>query len=381
MQEEPTKQDTFERQPDELPRVEPQGSPVVTAPIETDRPGRRKRLTIILASVLAVLVVAAGGAAAYFGYVVPNKPENILKKAADNFLVTSTSHSSGKVSISGDGNAVTVDFTSKADAEKKVAELALEVKMSGVSVPLEVRYVDESVYVRLGDISTLQSILSTYASSYGVDSAAVSQIFAILEDEVVDKWIEIDESVIAQSDEAKCVVDSDWKFTDDDVSLIKSAYEKNQFITVKSHSEDKVNDRDSIKYELAFDNEKAKQFGTDESLEQLSAVKTLIECAGATKDEDTPSEIEDLENADYTVTVWVDKADKRFNKFAVQTKSDDVTADVEAFITYEAVTVDKPEDVTPVMELFAKLQQAFGELYAPGQDTITTFEESDVSFN
>ena len=81
------------------------------------------------------------------------------------------------------------------------------------------------------------------------------------------------------------------------------------------------------------------------------------------------------------MTVWVDKADKRFNKFAVQTKSDDVTADVEAFITYEAVTVDKPEDATPVMELFTKLQQAFGELYAPGQDTITTFEESDVSFN
>jgi len=348
-----------------------------TAPVDTNR--RKKRLTVFIAAILTVLVIIAGTAAAYFGYVVPNRPENILKKAAENALQATEGQAKGEIEFSGDGNAATVAFTSKSNSEKKIAELALELKMNGISVPLDVRYVEESLFVRVGDIGTLQSVLTSYASSMGVDPAAVAQIFTTLEQSVVNKWIEIDKTVIGQSEEAKCALDSDWRLSDQDVNIIKSAYDKNQFVSVKSHSDDKVEGKDAIKYELTFDNEKAKQFGHDESLEDLSLYKTLTNCLNASTDDS--ADVEELENGEYTLTVWVDKGSKQFSKFMLDTETEDVSVSIEALLTYDPVTVDKPEDATPVMEVISELQRAFGDLFAPGQDTITTFDETDVNFD
>lgn len=354
--------------------LEPLSSPDATDATLVPPAHKKKRIALLLIAVLAVIVVAAGSAAAYFGYVVPNNPENMLKSALGNALTQQAGQSKGELEISGQDTSLVTTFDGAFDAEQKVAQLAFELTTSGLSLPAEVRYVDESIFVKIGDVSALR----TLAQLTGLDDESLDEIFATAERTVVDKWIEIDKTILQQEDEAKCIVEADWTLSEGDAALLQEAYAQHEFVTIKSHSDDTVDGRGAIKYELEIDAAKAEQFGDNQKLEELSVFKRLNDCAPTATEEDADDQVTDgLENA--TLTVWVDKDTKRFSRYAVTATSEGTEFTVDATLGYEPVTVAKPEGATPIMDVIAEFQSSFPQDETFEADMLGVFDDAGMN--
>lgn len=358
--------------------LEPLNAPTVAMPVTAIPPARKsKRLKLIVIAALVVFVIAAGSAAGYFGYIAPNKPENVFKAALGSALTDPAGHTKGELEISSQGTSAVVSFQSAMDAEQKVAQLAFELTASGLSLPAEVRYVDESIFVMIGDISALR----TLAQLTGINSASLDELFVTAERTVVDKWIEIDKTVLGQSDEAKCVLDADWTLSEGDAALLQEAYAKNEFAVIKSHSDDMVDGRAAIKYELDLDAAKAKEFGNDQKLDNLSVVKRLNECAKTQATEETDKiegQITDgLE--DTAITIWVDKDTKRFSRYVVASMSDGTEVALDATLGYEPVAVARPEATTPIMDVITEFQHVLGQGGIPAGGVLGIFDEAGLN--
>lgn len=373
--------DQFPQEADQNPQKDPQLASV--PPLESPEVSnvsaavpvrKKKRLGAVLIAAAAVFVIAAGSAAGYFGYVVPNKPENILKAALGNALTNQAGQSKGELEISGQGASATVSFDSKMDAKQKLAQLAFELTVSGLSLPAEVRYADESAFVKIGDVSALK----TLAQLTGLDGALLDELFATAEQTVVGKWIEIDKTVIGQSDEAKCTLEADWTLSEGDAALLQEAYAQNEFVTIKSHSDDTVGGRAAVKYELDFDATKAQQFSEDKKLEELSVLARLSDCAEATTEEGVEDQVTDGLEAT-TMTVWVDKDTKHFSRYAMAAASEGTKIAVNATLGYEPVSVDRPENTTPIMDVIAEFQRVLGQGGAPTADVLGVFDGAGLN--
>lgn len=360
------------------PPLEPLSMPAAITPAPTMSPARKnKRLKLIMVVALIVFVVAAGSAAGYFGYIAPNKPENIFKAALGNALTDPAGHSKGELEISSQETTTIASFESAMDAEQKLAQLAFELTTSGLSLPAEIRYVDESIFVMIGDISALR----TLAQLTGIDSASLDELFATAERTVVDKWIEIDKTVLGQSEEAKCVLAADWTLSESDAALLQAAYAQNEFAVITSHSDDTVDGRAAIKYELDLDAAKAKEFSNDKKLEDLSLVKRLNDCAKTQAKEETENVEDQVSDGleDATIAVWVDKDTKRFSRYVVTSASEGTEVAVDATLGYGPVSVKKPEGATPIMDVIAEFQRVLGQGGIPAGGVLGIFDEAGLN--
>ena len=350
------------------------GAPTASAALPVRK---RKRLKLIIAAALIVFVIAAGSAAGYFGYVVPNKPENIFKAALGNALTDPAGQNKGELEISGQDTSAVVHFDGDMDTEQKIAQLTLELTASGLSLPVEIRYVDESAFVLVGDVSALK----TLAQLTGLDGALLDELFATAERTVVGKWIEIDKTILGQTDEAKCILGADWTLSEADAMVLQEAYTQNEFATIKSHSDDTVDGRAAIKYELDLDAAKAKEFAKDQRLEELSVVKSLNDCAEGTAAQDSgdvETQVTDgLQNA--TVTVWADKDTKRFSRYTVTATSEGTKIAVDATLGYEPVSVERPENTTPFMDVIAEFQRVLGQGEVPTTGMLGGFDGAGLN--
>lgn len=347
------------------------------APVIASHARRGKRLKLIIVAALIVLVVVAGSAAGYFGYVAPNKPENIFKAALGNALTDPAAHNKGEIEISSQGTSAVVSFESAMDAEQKIAQLAFELTANGLSLPAEIRYVDESIFVMIGDVSALR----TLAQLTGIDNASLDELFATAERTVVDKWIKIDKTILGQSEEAKCVLAADWTLSESDVALLQAAYAQHEFAVIKSHSDDTVGGRAAIKYELDLDAAKAKEFSNDQKLKDLSIVKRLNDCAETQAKEEAENiegQVTDgLENT--TITVWADKDTKRFSRYVVASTSEGTEVVLDATLGYEPVSIARPEGATPIMEVIAEFQRVLGQNGAPIGGVLGVFDRAGLN--
>src|SRR4051812_9502094 len=92
----------------------PEAVPVTAPDMPTQK--RRFRFKKQLAIGLAIMVALLGGsAAAYFGYYMPNKPQNILAQAVSNTLQQHQITSSGSFNITTSGISGRTTYTVQAD--------------------------------------------------------------------------------------------------------------------------------------------------------------------------------------------------------------------------------------------------------------------------
>jgi hypothetical protein len=127
------------------------GSPAFPTPVSTVSPEpkkSRKKLIAILAIILVILL--AGSAAAYFGYVVPNKPENLWRSALQNSgrgydgLVTYSEKTEkikdwtqvGKFKVGGD---IAFDGTFEGKSSGVTSQLTGHVSAVGLRVGVDLR--------------------------------------------------------------------------------------------------------------------------------------------------------------------------------------------------------------------------------------------------
>lgn len=341
---------TVTQAPTQVPSSASNHSTIVTG---SSYAAPRKRFSLALIAVLVLALLGGGGAAAYFGVVVPNKPENILKAAVSNTLKQKKTKFDGKLSFestekSASIKAVNVTINGQADLEANALQSNIEVTASGVNVPLEVRSLDKTLYLKLGSLKSL-SALTAGSPEY---AAYVNEIAKRVE----NQWLEIDETLLKQM-ESECVLDVSYNLTQEDINLILNQYKNHPFGTIKSKSSEKVGDRNAIKFEIAIDGKKSVEYA--DSLSELSIVKKLKECdksGVSTKTEDTENGV---------ITLWVDKSTKTVIKIATQTTPEQeakekAKASLEVTFRYGQAEVTKPEGAKPIMEVFGDLNGVLG---------------------
>ncbi len=312
----------------------------------------KKKLAGIIA--VAVILIGGGVAGGYYGIIVPNQPQNVLKKSAENLLKQDQTSGKGHATISSKGNdsegTFTADYEIKSDSNKNAFEGKFDVSASGVKLPVEVKYVDKAAYVKVGDLSTIESLVGAFAGPES--SAVINQLSA----KVSNKWIEFDESLIKSASDNKCSVLEQQKLNDDQINQLLDMYDSNMFVTVKNTSSETVDGKKVTKYELGLDQNKAKDFA--KQVEQMDYFKKLKECAGEEASKTNTDKAEDFKG-DATFNVWIDKGKKQIVKIqlAVKDETADMTADF--IFNNDKVDITKPQDSIPAMQLYGDIASIF----------------------
>ncbi len=337
-------------------------TPATPTPATPTVPQKSKKKLGLIALVVAALVVVLGGSAgAYYGIIVPNKPENILKTAVQNFTKKDTFTAKGKIDVTASETSSTVDMNMlHVDSTKKVALVDMTLTMSGIKLPVEARFVDGNAYVKLGDLSTIKSLLGAYA---GGDS---SPVIDEIEKKVSNQWVEIDKTLLSSATssatESKCSPEEVTMRTRAAVNEAVSAAVdgEDQVYTIQKTSSDTVDGQKTKKLELTLDKSKLAAFG--KKVEDLPAAKELAKCSeSAVESAETTASGETMDLT--ALNVWVDgsKQIKRVElKLAVGNDEAKTAMGIDMTMVKDSPTVEKPAGAKPLMQLYGELSSLLG---------------------
>lgn len=343
-------------QPD-TPNPTPTETPTVTTPTPPESKkkfnlgGKKTKLAGII--VAGIILLGAVGAGAYYGVYLPNTPQNVLKKSVANTLKQEKISGKGTASISGkDSATATAAYTLQTDSTKNAAAATIDISVSGIKLPLEVRSVDKAVYLKVGDLTTIQALAT---ASLGAESAGLVDTIS---KQVSNKWIEFDESLIKTASDKCSVLTENGKLSDSDVDKLVGIYDKNEFIEIKKTSSDTVDGRKVTKAELGLNKEKAKTFGKD--IEQLDIFKKLKECSGDANSKTIGATQGEEFKGSYELTAWVDKSKKELVKVAVKVTDDKNSMSADFTFNKDQVNIVKPEGAIPAMQLLSQFAPLLG---------------------
>ncbi len=324
------------------------GQPTAAAPAgnATVQIKQRKRLVKpLLFSLLALLVLGGASAAAYFGIIVPNKPANVLRTAVINSLKETETSTEG--TIGDNAGAFKVNFSTAENNAAKAADLKLNLTYSGVNFPIEGRLVQHNFYFKVGDLSTVSSLLSLVSP----DADKVAQS---LNQQVANKWIVVDSTILDQDPTIKCLLNLNWTLSQSDLKLLQTQYKQNQFATIQSTSNDKVDGKAAKKFQLNISDDSANKY--NDSLKNLSIVKGAEKCPGLSNGSAMRLTANKVSTSTTPLTVWVDKGSKRIVQLA--TNSNDTIAKVT--IHYGHVSIAAPPNPIPVLQFLSTLEKSLG---------------------
>lgn len=348
--------------------AQPQVAPPEQQPIQSvgyppaasqaPNPKKKRLMTMITIAIMGVALLVGGTAAAYYLAVVPNKPENVLKAALQNTAKQSQTNFESKLSFKSteDGAAGTVEAKGGIDSQARAFQTTAEVTMSGVTIPAEVRFVDKTFYIKFGDLSSVANIAEIANNS--PLATVVRKATGVLS----NQWIEVDETVLARA-KADCYLDISWKASDDDLQKLMAHYDTKQFATIKSTTDEQVNGKDAVKYDLAIDDNKLSEYLKD--MPEVSLLQQFKKC-NSNKELFDDKALKNLADDDTSpLQIWVEKDSKLITKVATQTtvmdqEKDNVQGNFETTLTYGAVKVEKPEGSKPVLEVMTTLYKAIG---------------------
>lgn len=328
------------------------------------QPSNKKRsMKAMLIAAVAAVVLLGGSAAAYFGIVVPNKPENQFKQAIQNTIdgKNTAQATKGRITFNGGGTSGALDINMLyVDPANQTALADLKYTVSGIDVPFEIRYVGGNAYVKAGDLSTISSL----AASSGGASAAQTKVII---DKVSNQWIEIDKTLIdkyrsqmsdSTTESTKCSAQelstrsraavNEW--------LVLVSDENSGVYTVTNSSSEDVDGVPTTKIELSVDSTKITELA--KQAEELPAFKSFEECLGeaaSTKEAEATADSSEITK----FNVWID-GDKNFKRVEVGSKATagQTTGEMTADFTFvkDAPTVEKPADAKPLAKFIAELQ-------------------------
>jgi hypothetical protein len=320
------------------------GDPLV-APAPSPRKRPAKSLLMALA---AVLVVGVGSAAAYVGVIVPNKPANVLKAAFINSLQQTQSSTSGTFSATG-GGIYKGTFNTAEDTTAKAIDAQFNLTVSGVNFSVETRLVNQNLYIKVGDLSTIAGLVNGFYPSAG-------SLVQSLSSDLSNKWIVVDSTLLNQSAGIKCALNTSWTLTNADIKLLESQYNKNPFTTIQSTSSDKVGGQPAEKFVLNIDNSKLDAFGNG-SVQNLSAVKALQKCPGSTT---TTTKASTTGHGQTPLTVWVDKGSKRIVQISATSnnKNSSVSGSTTVQLHYGKVSITAPNNAESALKVLTDIQNS-----------------------
>lgn len=361
-------------QPSDQPTNNPGPDPVVeTSSDQTTSPQPTKKVKpkALIIAVVALVLLMAVSAGAYFGIIVPNKPENQLKTALVNLSQTRQARLDGKIDFKSSkegGQSFAVDYELKANMDTEQFGLKGDVGLNGMSFPYEIRGVEENLYFKVGGLDNLQNLIDPEADPTS------SMLYAMYSN-ISDQWYVLDRSFmqdLGTSDE--CLEKVDFKINNDDANKIKKSYEKHPLFKVKASSKENLGNESVTKLEVeASEKETAKNFFNE--LKSLDIVKKIEKCLDDVE-ETTGQETKELEKAkDQKITIYITK-DKKIKKIETSATEEDGTTTMTINFNYENVSVEKPSDAKPLQELFGGLFGGLDDLTVPQPE-----DGGDLDFN
>jgi hypothetical protein len=299
-----------------------------------------------------VIALAAISAVTYAQVIVPNKPENVLMSALENSAQAQQVSYKGLVEVESGSTAIKVGVVGAQDNAKSASDVTLNVTATGVTLPIEARLVDKNVYVKVGDLSTITTLMGAFGGS------EASGLVKTLNQQVANKWISVD-STLLRTAGVSCFTDTKFAVTAADAKLLEEQYKAHPFALIQSSSSDIVNGKKVQKYEISIDDDKAAKYS--DSLSSLSLVKALNSCdKNSTKA--TPMPTGDHDKT--PLTVWVDKGNKRIVQIASVSTAADAKKGTKGSgkisFDYAPVSITAPTSSVPLLEVVGNLQKSLG---------------------
>lgn len=340
------------------------GQPGMNQPLPPKK--KRNKLKALLVVLLALGVLGGGSAAAYFGVIVPNKPENVLKTAFQNTLNQKSVTATMSLDVKDTSSlAYKAAIVAKSDLNKKALGLTINTTVSGYKVGGEVRYVGTTAYVKVDDLSNIAKLISASGSEYGT-------LATELNSKVANKWFEIDSTILKEA-KLDCALGTDLSVSKEDYKVLADGFKQNPFLTITSTSSDTVNGQAVTKYQLSLDDKKADAYG--ETFPKTSLYKKLNSCfsdASSSANSSQSSIDKDITNTlkeatgstgKTPLTVWVNKKDKTISRLAIESTEEDkkqgTTGTFDATFDYRPVSIEKPSGSQPITDLVTEVMQLY----------------------
>ena len=329
---------------------------------------KKRNLVTFLVAVLGAVLIAGGVAFAYLGLVASNNPESVLRDAIYNTLEAEQVSIDGTVDVPAQDDAgvpaMKVDFLSQSDAANNASAATISFAVSGVDFSFEARVLDDNIYVKVGDLSTIKSLVGLWVTeSLGTDTSALNALLDKASDVLSDQWIIIDSTLLDQFG-GSCITESQFVLTENDKKILEEQFAENPFATVDAATDENVDGVETTRFNLTIDNKKGSAYV--ESLADLSVFKAVNDCTvpSAAESGDTELSTRDvIPEGETKLTVWVDKGATRIHKLAVENFELDPESKLElsfdAVLSYESFTVEEPENPKPALQVITELQSLF----------------------
>lgn len=324
----------------------------------------KSKLKLLLLAVVAILVIAGASAGAYFGVILPNKPEAKVFQGFMHLADQTKLMTKGRIDVenkksSSAVKAVAIDYTMQGDSEAKAFDLSTKIGVMGITIPMDMRYIEEDMYIKVSGLESLIKVASSGSPNSLDDSPEAKQII----NEIDDKWFVINRSLIQESTEASCTASVDLKLTDEDLKKIEEAYRKNPLFSVKSQSEADVDGTKTTKFELdPTDEESANNFGKE--IESITIIENLKKCLGESNLTDSADSTSAATTGESKPQLFVYLTDdKQIKKLEILSDEDEMKMSFTAIFDYGNVTIQKPEDAKPLQDLLTMLM---GDSAMPG---------------
>jgi len=307
-------------------------------------------LKVILMCLLVLVVLGGGSAAAYVGFIVPNRPANVLKSALINSVQQKQVSFASTIniqSVTGSGVAYKATISGSENSVTKAVDAQVNLTVSGVTFPAEIRFLDGNLYFKLGNLSDLAGLINSLAPSE-------SSLIQAMGSKLSNQWFVVDSTIIDETG-AHCTVNSSWSISQSDINLLESQYNKHQFVTIDSTSNVVLNGSQVEKFVISINDNKGAAFFPD--LNNLSLLKSIQSCAGGNGI--TSGNTASLADNGYTpLTVWVNKSTNKIVQIASQTtaqdaKSSNLSGNATVDFNYSPITITVPQNAESVTQLLS----------------------------
>ncbi len=318
---------------------------------------KRGKLKYFLIILIALLVIGGAASAAYFGYVLPNKPENKLLSAIANTSTQTQLIIKGKVEAETKkpNLSYNVNYELGADLTKHNLGLSGTVGVKGLQFPFDIRYIDKDIYVKVGGLSSIGKLAPLVK-----DNKEVYSYVNVLSS-ISDQWYVIDSSLLNASPPSKCVTDLSWALTKDDSAKIQAAYKKHPLFSVSGVTTASIDGKTLTKYDLkpASDAE-ATAFANE--LNSLSIAENINKCMNNSGSNSTSGdqEINNVISKTTSENFYVYVSDNLVKRIELSSTDNNGSYSFSGNFDYSAPTIEKPTGAKPVQDLMC---QVLGPLY------------------
>lgn len=334
---------------------QPQTTQTLRTGVEPDKNVKSKQpRRLLLLLIIAMVVLGSGGAFAYFGMVVPNRPENVLRSMLTNTVSSKTMQSEGKIYIELEDFSTTIDFTSAADvsnlSEPRVSA-TFDADILIAKLNLELVLFDRDAYFKL---SGLDGVLDLFSGQLGASDELSGTIDTVL-NELLGKWFVINESLINQSGITLS------ESAEQDLSTIMTALTDHEILVAETRFDDEdVRGKSAFHYAIIFDEQAIK-----DAVASLQG-KTLFGQTISAEDVEEMLSTFNVTNMK-PLNVWVYKHNKRLARVAFKEEADGMKVETSTtFYAYdEPVTIEKPSKAKSILELSNIVQELMGEFPQP----------------